>query len=201
MAALQLIVGLGNPGAEYAGTRHNAGAWFITELARQLGCTLQADKKLKGDTAKATLDGHSVRLLAPSTFMNLSGQSVAACAQFYKLPLESILVAHDELDLPLGTAKLKQGGGHGGNNGIRSIIQELGNQHGFMRLRLGIGHPRDLAPEREVHSHVLGRPSQSEREQIENCIEQAIKVLPLIANGHWQKAQTQLHSYQPTPSN
>lgn len=197
MADLKLIVGLGNPGPEYEHTRHNAGVWFIDELARQLGCQLQSDKKLKGATATANLKGKPVRLLVPDTFMNLSGQSVAACASFYKIDPESILVAHDELDVTLGTAKLKLGGGHGGNNGIRNIIQQLGNQADFMRLRIGIGHPRDLAPKRDVTGHVLGRPSQSERQQIDDCISEALRALDLIAKDQWQRAQTLMHSFKP----
>lgn len=200
MADLKLIVGLGNPGPEYEHTRHNAGVWFIDELARGLGCSLQPDKKLKGATAIAQFEGKPVRLLVPDTFMNLSGQSVAACASFYKIAPEEILIAHDELDVALGTAKLKLGGGHGGNNGIRSIIQQLGNQNGFMRLRIGIGHPRDLAPKRDVTGHVLGRPSQTERQLIDDCIEEALRALNLVANDQWQRAQTLIHSYKPETS-
>lgn len=197
MAALQLIAGLGNPGPEYIDTRHNAGVWFVDELARQHGVVLQPDKKLKGATATMRLAGQMVRLLVPDTFMNLSGQSVAACANFYKIPVESILVVHDELDLPLGTAKLKQGGGHGGNNGVRNIMQQLGNDGSFMRLRLGIGHPRELAPERNVTSHVLGKPSSFERQLIEDCIDVGLKSLDLIAANQWQRAQTLMHNHKP----
>ncbi|MFK7731834.1 MAG: aminoacyl-tRNA hydrolase [Pseudomonadales bacterium] len=197
MAALQLIAGLGNPGPEYVDTRHNAGVWFVDELARRSGVVLQADKKLKGATATMRLAGHTVRLLVPDTFMNLSGQSVAACANFYKIPVESILVVHDELDLPLGTAKLKQGGGHGGNNGVRNIMQQLGNNGSFMRLRLGIGHPRELAPKRDVTSHVLGKPSSTERNLIEDCIDVGLKSLDLIAEDQWQRAQTLMHNHKP----
>ncbi len=197
MASLQLIAGLGNPGPEYADTRHNAGVWFVDELARQHGVVLQTDKKLKGSTTTLRLAGQTVRLLVPDTFMNLSGQSVAACANFYKIPVESILVVHDELDLPLGTAKLKQGGGHGGNNGVRNIMQQLGNDGSFMRLRLGIGHPRELAPKRDVTSHVLGKPSSTERQLIEDCIEVGLKSLDLIAEDKWQRAQTLIHNHKP----
>lgn len=197
MADLKLIAGLGNPGAEYADTRHNAGVWFIDELCRRTGCVLQADKKLKGSTGVTQFAGQTVRLLVPSTYMNLSGESVAACANFYKIPVESIFVAHDELDLPLGTAKLKKGGGHGGNNGIRNIIQQLGNNNDFMRLRLGIGHPRELAPKRNVTGHVLGKPSAHERQLLDDCIQEALRALELVASNEWQRAQTLMHSHKP----
>lgn len=195
---LQLIVGLGNPGPEYADTRHNAGAWLVELLARQLSCTLQADSKLKGHTGTALYNGRKVRLLIPNTFMNLSGQSVSACANFYKIPTESILIAHDELDVPLGNAKLKFGGGHGGNNGIRDVMSKLGNNGNFMRLRLGIGHPRELAPKRDVTGHVLGKPSSSERRLIDDCIDESLRAMELLAKGEWQKAQTLIHSYKPS---
>ncbi len=197
MAALQLIAGLGNPGPEYTDTRHNAGVWFIDELSRRLGAVLQPDSIRDSSSANVRIAGEAVRLLVPDTYMNLSGQSVAACANFYKIPTESILVVHDELDLPLGTAKLKQDGGHGGNNGIRNIMQQLGNDGSFMRLRLGIGHPRELAPKRDVTSHVLGKPSSLERQQIEECIDVGLQTLELIAEGKWQRAQTLMHNHKP----
>lgn len=141
MTAIKLIVGLGNPGAEYEQTRHNAGALFVERIAAAQGVNLVADRKYFGLTGRYSHQGQDVRLLIPTTYMNRSGQAVAALAGFFRIKPEEILVAHDELDLPPGVAKLKQGGGHGGHNGLRDIIAQLGNQNTFYRLRLGIGHP------------------------------------------------------------
>lgn len=197
--SLQLVVGLGNPGPEYSDTRHNAGAWFVKELARRHGCVLNADKKARGHVGTATIAGQTVRLLVPDTYMNHSGQSVGALANFYKIPADSILVAHDELDIPVGTAKLKQGGGHGGHNGLRDIIQHLANDRGFMRLRLGIGHPRDISPAqaKDVTNYVLKKPAVKERQAIDDCIYEALAAIELVAAGDWQRAQTYIHSYKP----
>jgi PTH1 family peptidyl-tRNA hydrolase len=139
--AIQLIVGLGNPGAQYAGTRHNAGADFVVELARQAGAILKKDSKYHGEVAECLFSGHKLRLLVPDTFMNRSGKAVAALANFYKMTPEQMLIAHDELDIPPGSARFKFGGGHGGHNGLRDIIPALGNSRDFHRLRIGIGHP------------------------------------------------------------
>jgi PTH1 family peptidyl-tRNA hydrolase len=139
--AIQLIVGLGNPGAQYAGTRHNAGADFVAELARQAGAILKKDSKYHGEVAECLFSGHKLRLLVPDTFMNRSGKAVAALANFYKMTPEQMLIAHDELDIPPGSARFKFGGGHGGHNGLRDIIPALGNSRDFHRLRIGIGHP------------------------------------------------------------
>ncbi|RMU32066.1 Peptidyl-tRNA hydrolase [Pseudomonas amygdali pv. morsprunorum] len=144
MTAIQLIVGLGNPGAEYEQTRHNAGAFFVERIAAAQRVNLVPERKFFGLTGRFTHQGQDVRLLIPTTYMNRSGQAVAALAGFYRIPVESILVAHDELDLPPGVAKLKVGGGHGGHNGLRDIIAQLGNQNTFHRLRLGIGHTRAM---------------------------------------------------------
>ena len=138
---IQLIVGLGNPGREYENTRHNAGAIFIAQLANTCRASWQEEKKFSGLTTQVNLNNQPVRLLLPLTYMNRSGQSVGAIANFYKIAPESILVVHDELDLAPGTARLKLGGGHGGHNGLRDIISALGNQNTFTRLRIGIGHP------------------------------------------------------------
>ena len=154
MTAIQLIVGLGNPGPEYEQTRHNAGALFVERIASAQRVSLTADKKYFGLTAKFSHQGNDVRLLIPTTYMNRSGQAVAALANFFRIKPEAILVAHDELDLPPGVAKLKRGGGHGGHNGLRDIIAQLGNQNDFHRLRLGIGHPGDA---KLVSNFVLGR--------------------------------------------
>jgi PTH1 family peptidyl-tRNA hydrolase len=192
LTAIKLIVGLGNPGNEYRGTRHNAGADFVQELARQCGTTLQPESKFFGLSGRATLSGHDLRLLIPTTFMNRSGQSVAAIAGFFKIAPESILVAHDELDIPPGTARFKRGGGHGGHNGLRDIIPALGNNRDFHRLRIGIGHPGHAS---KVTGYVLGAPSQVDRTRIDACIDEAIAALPLALDGDTTKAMTRLHSF------
>lgn len=191
MTAVQLIVGLGNPGAEYEQTRHNAGALFVERLAAQHHVNLVADRKYHGLTGRFTHDGHDVRLLIPTTYMNRSGQAVAALAGFYRIPVESILVAHDELDMPPGVAKLKKGGGHGGHNGLRDIIAQLGNQNGFHRLRLGIGHPGHSSL---VSGYVLGRAPRAEQELLDTSIDFALGVLPDILAGNWTRAMQRLHS-------
>ncbi|ROQ20943.1 peptidyl-tRNA hydrolase [Marinimicrobium koreense] len=188
---LQMIVGLGNPGTEYDRTRHNAGADFVTELAYRNGATLTPENKFHGLTARITLDGQDLRLLIPTTFMNRSGQAISAMAQFFKIPPEAILVAHDELDLPPGTARLKHGGGHGGHNGLRDTIKALGNNKEFNRLRLGIGHPGS-AP--QVVGFVLKKAPTSEQQALHDAIDRAIDVLPLAAKGEWAKAMNQLHT-------
>ncbi len=191
-AIIKLIVGLGNPGGDYRGTRHNAGADFVEELARQCNAPLQADSKFYGMTGRATLSGHDLRLLIPTTFMNRSGQAVAAMASFYKVAPEEILIAHDELDIPPGTARFKQGGGHGGHNGLRDIVPALGNSNNFHRLRLGIGHPGHAS---KVTGYVLGKPSQVDRTRIDASIDEAVSALPLLLDGDATKAMTQLHSF------
>ena len=192
MTAIKLIVGLGNPGSEYRGTRHNVGADFVTALARQCVSSLQAETKFFGMTGRVTLAGHDVRLLIPTTFMNRSGKSVAAITQFFKITPEEILVAHDELDIAPGTARFKQGGGHGGHNGLRDIVPALGNNKDFYRLRIGIGHPGHAS---KVTGYVLGAPSQVDRTRIDACIDEAIAALPLLLDGDQVKAMTRLHSF------
>jgi PTH1 family peptidyl-tRNA hydrolase len=192
LTAIKLIVGLGNPGTEYRGTRHNAGADFVEELARQNGDSLQADSKFYGLAGQVTLAGHALRLLIPTTFMNRSGQAVAAMATFYKIAPEEILVAHDELDISPGTARFKRGGGHGGHNGLRDIIPALGNSRDFYRLRIGIGHPGHAS---KVSGYVLSKPSSEDRNRIDACIEEAIAALPLLLAGDDTKAMTRLHSF------
>jgi PTH1 family peptidyl-tRNA hydrolase len=192
LATVKLIVGLGNPGSEYRGTRHNAGADFVEELARQCGTSLQAESKFSGLTGRVTLSGHDLRLLIPTTFMNRSGKAVAAMATFFKFTADEILIAHDELDIPPGCARFKQGGGHGGHNGLRDIVPALGNNKDFHRLRLGIGHPGHAS---KVTGYVLGAPSQVDRERIAACIDEAIAALPLLLDGDSTKAMTHLHSF------
>jgi PTH1 family peptidyl-tRNA hydrolase len=191
-AQIKLIVGLGNPGSDYRGTRHNAGADFLTELARQCNTALQPDSKFFGLAGRASYAGHDLRLLIPTTFMNRSGQAVSAIARFYKIEPEEILVAHDELDIPAGCAKFKRGGGHGGHNGLRDIVPALGNNPNFYRLRIGIGHPGHAS---KVTGYVLGAPSQVDRKRLEECIDEAIAALPLLLNGDDSKAMSQLHSF------
>ena len=195
MTAVQLIVGLGNPGPEYDQTRHNAGALFVERLANSQRINLSVDRKYFGLTGKFNHQGRDVRLLIPTTYMNRSGQAVAALANFFRIPAEAILVAHDELDMPPGVAKLKQGGGHGGHNGLRDIIAQLGNQKDFHRLRLGIGHPGHSSM---VSNYVLGRAPRSEQELLDTSIDFALGVLPEILAGDWSKAMHKLHSQKAT---
>lgn len=195
MTAVQLIVGLGNPGPEYDQTRHNAGALFVERLADSQRINLSLDKKYFGLIGKFSHQGRDVRLLIPTTFMNRSGQAVAALANFFRIPPEAILVAHDELDMPPGVAKLKLGGGHGGHNGLRDIIAQLGNQNNFYRLRLGIGHPGHSSM---VSNFVLGRAPRSEQELLDTSIDFALGTLPEILAGDWSKAMHKLHSQKAT---
>ncbi|EEB77636.1 MAG: aminoacyl-tRNA hydrolase [Halioglobus sp.] len=192
MTAIKLIAGLGNPGSEYRGTRHNAGADFVEELARQCSTPLQAESKFFGLAGRVNYAGYDLRLIIPTTFMNRSGKAVAAIASFYKIAPEEILIAHDELDIPAGTARFKQGGGHGGHNGLRDIVPALGNNKNFHRLRIGIDHPGHAS---KVSGYVLSQPSQVDRTRIEACIDEAIAALPLLLSGDATKAMTRLHSF------
>ncbi|MGI6407357.1 MAG: aminoacyl-tRNA hydrolase [Gammaproteobacteria bacterium] len=193
MSAVKLIVGLGNPGPEYANTRHNAGALFVERLAEHMHCPLTQERKYFGLTGKFSHQGQDIRLLIPTTFMNRSGQAVSALANFFRIRPEEILVAHDELDIPPGTCKLKQGGGHGGHNGLRDIISSLGNQNSFHRLRIGIGHPGHSS---QVTGYVLGRAPRSEQELIDSTIDFSLGVLPDILEGQFSRAMQQLHSFK-----
>lgn len=191
-SSLRLIVGLGNPGDAYRGTRHNAGADFVSALARRHGAVLADESKFFGETGRASVAGHDLRLLIPTTWMNRSGKAVAALASFYKIPPAEILIAHDELDIPAGCARFKRGGGHGGHNGLRDIIPALGNDSDFYRLRIGIGHPGSAAA---VSGYVLGRAPAAEAARTEAAIDAALDALPLLLAGDLVKAQTQLHSF------
>lgn len=193
MDTIKLIVGLANPGPQYQETRHNAGAWLVSELARQQGEPLTPESRFFGDTARIFLNGQDIRLLIPATFMNRSGQAIAALANFYKILPEAILVAHDELDIPAGTARYKSGGGHGGHNGLRDTVTQLGNNSKFHRLRVGIGHPGHAS---QVTNYVLGKPPTDERISIDHCIDEALRTLPDAIRGDWAKAMNQLHSYK-----
>lgn len=188
-----MVVGLGNPGSDYENTRHNAGALFVEALARTAGQSLRPEKKYHGLYARIRWQGLDLHLLNPSTFMNRSGLAIKALADFFRIQPEQILVAHDELDLPPGTAKLKQGGGHGGHNGLRDTIAHLGS-NSFYRLRLGIGHPGDS---RQVTNYVLGRLGKQEAADLEDVIDQAIRVLPDAATGNMARAMNALHTFRP----
>lgn len=187
---IKLFVGLGNPGPEYEGTRHNAGFWWIDALARALGVQLVPERSYHGLVARTNIQGRSVWLLEPQTFMNLSGKSVAALARFYKIAPEEILVAHDELDLPAGQVKLKRGGGHAGHNGLRDIHAQLGASD-YWRLRIGIGHP---GVKSEVIHWVLQKPSPEQRRLIEAGIAHSLQALPALLSGDMEKATLLIHT-------
>jgi len=190
MSAIRLIVGLGNPGPEHAAQRHNAGFWFADALAAAAGARLGFESKLHGETAKLQLAGESIWLLKPTTYMNRSGQSVAAALRYWKIEPEQMLVAHDDLDLPPGTARLKFDGGHGGQNGLRDLFAHLG--HGrFHRLRLGIGHP---GHKDKVLGWVLGRPGRDDEAAISRAISDAQTVMPLVIGGQINEAMKRLHT-------
>jgi PTH1 family peptidyl-tRNA hydrolase len=186
--AIQLLVGLANPGPEYAKTRHNAGAWLIEAWTAAKGLSLELKPKFHGLYAKTTETTGDLHVLIPQTFMNLSGKAVAAIACFYKIPPEAILVIHDELDLAPGKLRLKQGGGHAGHNGLKDIERAIGSRE-FWRLRLGIGHPgvREL-----VTPYVLGKPSPDELPKYEDAITQALRLMPELLAGDMAKVTTQL---------
>jgi PTH1 family peptidyl-tRNA hydrolase len=184
----RLIVGLGNPGAEYENTRHNAGFWFIDQLARQLKISLAPQSKFFGRAGRAG----ELWLLQPTTFMNRSGQAVAALANFYKIAPDEVLVVHDELDLPPGGIRLKQGGGNGGHNGLKDIQAKLSTPD-YWRLRLGIGHPRTLGLSQEVADFVLHQPRKDEQADIEQALHRCLLAWPKLAAGDYAGAQQQLH--------
>ena len=186
---IQIIVGLGNPGDRYEKTRHNAGFWLVDELARRYGGDFRDDRRHQADIVRITIDGRDVRLLKPGTFMNRSGNSVRSLASYLKVPPEAVLVAHDELDLPIGTVRLKRGGGPGGHNGLKDVIAHIGRD--FLRLRLGVGHPEHQG---DVIDYVLSRPSRKEVEGIMTAVDMAADVMPLLLGEGEQKAMTGLHT-------
>ncbi|HYN76486.1 MAG TPA: aminoacyl-tRNA hydrolase [Lamprocystis sp. (in: g-proteobacteria)] len=186
-AGIRLIVGLGNPGPEYAATRHNVGAWFVDALAQ--GQTFKAEARFHGELCRLSRRGEDLRLLKPSTFMNHSGRSVAAVSRYFEIPPEQILIAHDELDLALGTVRLKQGGGHAGHNGLRDTINLLGSRD-FWRLRIGIDHPGDRTL---VTGYVLGRPSRADAVLIEDALRDAEGAIDEVMDGRFQVAMNRLH--------
>jgi len=190
---IKLLVGLGNPGLEYEDTRHNAGFWWIDAVARELKVSLVPERSYHALVARATFQGHTVWLLEPQTFMNLSGKSVGALARFFKIQPEEILVAHDELDLLPGEAKLKRGGSHAGHNGLRDIHAQLGTAD-YWRLRIGVGHPGDKA---EVVGWVLKKPLLEQRKAIDDSLVRALNALPLLLSGEMEKAMAQVHTSKP----
>lgn len=192
MSHVKAIIGLGNPGTNYAETRHNAGAWLVDALARDSHTPLRMEKKFLGDYAKIHFAGHELHLLNPTTFMNRSGAAVAALCQFFKIAPDELLVAHDELDIAPGTARYKSDGGHGGHNGLRDTISALGNRKDFHRLRIGIGHPGSA---KQVTNYVLGRPGKAERQAIDAVIDECIATLPDALCGDWARAMNRLHSF------
>jgi PTH1 family peptidyl-tRNA hydrolase len=192
---IRLIVGLGNPGPEYEATRHNAGFWFVDEVARRLSAPLAPERSYYGLAARVNVDGRPLWLLEPTTYMNVSGKSVSALARFFKIEPGEILVAHDELDLLPGQVRMKQGGSHAGHNGLKDIQAQLGSAD-FWRLRLGIGHPGVKA---EVIDYVLRRPPAAERAEIDKSIEQACAGLDLLLAGDMDRATMKINARPPRP--
>jgi len=190
---IKLIAGLGNPGPEYTRTRHNAGVWFVEELARRNNISLRPEKKYSGLYGKGLIGNELVHLLIPTTFMNRSGQAVAPLANFFRISVDNILIAHDELDMLPGSIKIKQGGGHGGHNGLKDIIARMANNRGFYRLRIGIGHPghRD-----KVTGHVLGKAPQNEQSLIEQAIDEATRCFDIWQVDGLKSAQQRLHAFK-----
>jgi PTH1 family peptidyl-tRNA hydrolase len=189
-AGIQLFVGLGNPGAQYAATRHNAGFWWIDIIAEEIGCKLLHESKFFGDAGRLKANANEAWLLKPATFMNKSGRAVAALANFYKIPPEAILIIHDELDLPAGSIKLKKGGGHGGHNGLKDIIAFLGSNE-FWRMRIGIDHPGDR---NAVVNYVLNAPMREQQKLIDEAIDASTVVLPTLLEGNMDVAMLKLHT-------
>ncbi len=187
--SIKLIIGLGNPGEKYSKTRHNAGFWFIDALANRYSANFKSESKFSGEVAKATIEGQSVWLLKPMTFMNRSGLAAHQLASFYKIPARQILVAYDELDLPAGTVRFKTAGGHGGHNGLRDLHAQISKD--YHRLRFGIGHPGDR---NKVADYVLSRPNQNDEIAIQCAIDKALDSIGLIVKGDLQKAMNKLHT-------
>lgn len=191
---IQLIVGLGNPGKDYEETRHNVGVWLVEQFANMHQTNFKVESKFQGLLATLELHGKTYRLLLPTTYMNHSGQAVSQAAHFYKIPAEQILVAHDDLDLPTGTARIKEGGGHGGHNGLRDIHNHMGPN--YKRLRIGIAHP---GQSKHVANYVLSKPGVDEKINIQLAIDAALKVMPDLLEGNIQKAMRELHIFE-TPN-
>jgi PTH1 family peptidyl-tRNA hydrolase len=190
LTAIQLVVGLGNPGSKYEQTRHNAGFWFVDEIARHCNTQFRSESKYKSEVARCSIAGEDLRLQKPMDFINCSGMPVAALAGFYQIPRSAVLVVHDDLDLPVGTIKLKKGGGHGGHNGLRDLISHLGGKD-FLRLRVGIGHPGDRD---DVIGYVLKAPSRDDRLLIDQLTDEAMKIMPDLVAGNIEAAMKELHT-------
>jgi len=187
--ALRIVVGLGNPGPEHLVTRHNAGFWFVDLLARTYGAEFRDYRKYSGETARISIDGSELILLKPTTYMNRSGLSIRQLSEFYKIPAEEILIAHDELDLPVGALRLKFAGGHGGHNGLRDTIAHIGEN--FWRLRIGVGHPGNKA---EVIDYVLTRAPQAEESAILDAVQAAADAMPLLLQQGAERVMNKLHT-------
>lgn len=190
MATLKCIVGLGNPGPRYTDTRHNVGFWLLDEIARRYQANFKEESKYKGELALANTPSGDVRLLKPLTFMNNSGASVAPLIRFYKIEPANTLVIYDDLDLPVGTVRLKKGGGHGGHNGLRDIVQQSGSKD-FLRLRLGIGHPGHAD---QVSSYVLGKPSPDDKRLLDEVIDKSLAEMQAIIDGDIEAVMKTLHT-------
>jgi PTH1 family peptidyl-tRNA hydrolase len=188
---LKLIVGLGNPGPQYDSNRHNAGVIFLHHLCKSYGGALRGESKFFGEFGKITIAGQDILLLFPTTYMNHSGKSVAAVCNFYKIDPRNMLVAYDEIDFDVGVTRLKDGGGHGGHNGIRDIISALGGNKDFYRLRIGVGHPGHKSL---VANYVLSNPSRADADRIMSDIDDAIRVIPKVVLGEWEEAMRLLHT-------
>lgn len=188
--SLKLIVGLGNPGPEHSDTRHNAGFWFLDRLAGDYHVTFTSEDRFFGQLARVQHDEIDCRLFKPQTYMNNSGRAVLSIANYFRILPEQILVAHDEIDLPPGTVRMKQGGGHAGHNGVRDIIETLGSRD-FNRLRIGVGHP---GSKEQVIGSVLGRPSRADKQLIDAAIDKALELVPLLLAGEFEKVMTRLHT-------
>ena len=189
---IQAIVGLGNPGDQYERTRHNVGFWVVDQLAAAPSGSLKAESKVMGSACQISLQGQSVRLLRPSTYMNESGQSVRKFIDFYKLSIDQVLICHDELDLPPGVVRFKQGGGHGGHNGLRSIMSHCGKD--FLRLRIGIGHP---GHKDAVHGYVLHKPGREDESSILESLNYANSSIGTLLTDGLERASTKLHTATP----
>ena len=188
---IKLVVGLGNPGPQHESNRHNAGVIFLHHLCKAYGNTLRVEAKFFGEFSSIVIEGADIKLLFPTTFMNNSGKSVAAVCKFFKLAPENLLVAYDEIDFDVGVTRFKEGGGHGGHNGVRDIINALAGKNDFFRLRIGVGHPGHKSM---VANYVLNDPSRAEADAIMSNIEDAIKILPTAISGNWEEAMRVLHS-------
>lgn len=189
---IKLIVGLGNPTAEYEYTRHNAGFWFVDNLALKYAVRFKHEHKFQAEIARITIAGHSVWLLKPQTYMNHSGRAVASFANFYKINPDEILVVHDEMDLGLGIARLKQGGTSGGHRGLNDIVKAIGAD--CWRLRIGIDHPRNSNPHLKVIDYVLQSPSKDEQHKINDALTNSLEMIDLVIDGQFEKAMNQLHA-------